>query len=201
MKQRAPANKNNQNWQCIKNQQDSNMNHGIIACTFGLLLPCLGPARRQSQSSWHMHTKTISALKIDRITTWTSIMVFMAIWVLHIASVLYFWIVVSLFLSILEEETVQEYFFLHEEKLMQDEGIKRLNVMNDIIQHLYRSWIKSFGVFVDFTSSTGNLTANNCIMFQIIMCQSLGKQFAVRPCSNFWLIIDCSELDFLVLYW
>jgi hypothetical protein len=63
----------------------------------------------------------------------------MAIWVLHIASVLYFWIVVSLFLSILEEETVQEYFFLHEEKLMQDEGIKRLNVMNDIIQHLYRS--------------------------------------------------------------
>jgi hypothetical protein len=46
---------------------------------------------------------------------------------------------VSLFLSILEEETVQEYFFLHEEKLMQDEGIKRLNVMNDIIQHLYRS--------------------------------------------------------------
>ncbi len=66
-------------------------------------------------------------------------MVFMAIWVLHIASVLYFWIVVSLFLSILEEETVQEYFFLHEEKLMQDEGIKRLNVMNDIIQHLYRS--------------------------------------------------------------
>ncbi len=82
-------------------EANSNMNHDcyllldycslVLVSSFGFIALLSWSSRTQSQSSGHMPKKKVSTLQIDNAMTWI-----METHFLHITTVLYFWIVVSL---------------------------------------------------------------------------------------------------------
>ncbi len=120
-------------------KQNSNMKHDKVLLDWCVLVSvqlrviCLGPAKAKSKQLAHANGKT-SVLKIYKTTTWI-----MATYILHITSGS-----LSLSLSILQQETVHEYFINWENSCRMKEN-KNLNH----IPYLDRSWMKiGFGVFL-----------------------------------------------------